>query len=367
MSAMFICEFDLTQRDTPPEWVRVAPFGHWVHPNFGPFEVTPQNAAEMVANKSLLGIDVVFDFEHQTLRNDKAPAGGWIKELAGRDDGLWARVEWTDEAREMIQARKYRYYSPVFDFDGEDPRTGKKIGAVLHSVGLTNTPLLAKDVQALAAKRGLGATQETDMDVKAIAKFIGLPEDATPEALKARLGVIGSKAVEFDKVKDRPQVACKAVLDALELGDDATEDDVTAKLVALKTPAGDGDDAAPTIVALKAQVDEMKAQLSEAHEKVVVIETERNSVKVEDLVACAIKEGKIAPSAKDSAIALATLDPVKFAKLVDCSPKLLPSQVAAPEGDDKLAVALTEEDREVADLFGTDPKEFAACKAALAQ
>lgn len=158
--------------DTAPEWVRVAPWGAWVHPRTGPFEITPENADELVRNHQVLGTDIVVDFEHQTLSGAKAPAAGWITELERRDDGVWARVKWTEEARRMVEQKHYRYLSPVLIYKAADPRTGEQIGLVLHSVALTNTPLLASDMPALvAAKQG------------APAGFVTGKPDLTPEDL----------------------------------------------------------------------------------------------------------------------------------------------------------------------------------------
>ena len=52
----------------------------------------------------------------------------------------------------MIAAKQYRYFSPVLDFGAKDSHTGERVGAALHSVALTNTPLMARDVLPLAAK-----------------------------------------------------------------------------------------------------------------------------------------------------------------------------------------------------------------------
>jgi len=126
------------QNSTPgaPEWVRVAPYGSWHHPKAGAFTIGPGNARQMVANAAR-GVDIVVDFEDQTLTGAKAPAAGWLKQLEARDDGVWARVEWTEQGRAMIEAKQYRYFSPVFAFDAKDPRTGERIATALHSVALT--------------------------------------------------------------------------------------------------------------------------------------------------------------------------------------------------------------------------------------
>ncbi len=67
---------------------------------------------------------VVIDFDHQTLRaaatGEKAPAAGWIygaQWVPGQ--GLFASVNWTRGALDLIAAREYRYISPVVGIDAE--------------------------------------------------------------------------------------------------------------------------------------------------------------------------------------------------------------------------------------------------------
>jgi len=332
--------------DTPPAWIRVAPYGHWVHPRSGPFEMTPESAQQMVANALHMGIDTVVDFEHQTLRGVKAPAAGWIKELQARDDGLWAQVDWTDEARDLIQAKQYRYYSPVFDFDGQDPKSGKRIGAVLHSIGLTNTPLLADDIQPLAAKASSTDTGETDMELKELVKLLGLPEDATEE-------VVAAKVDELEAIIDL-KLATKGVLGLLNLPEDATEEDVAAKIVALKAePEGDdGDDGG-----------EQQSEVDDLQKKVAELEGRESLREAETLVGEAIAAKRIMPSQREWAISYAQRDPADFATFVASQPVLLAAKAVAPPGGDGKP-ALTADELAVCKRLGTDPEKYAALKAA---
>jgi phage I-like protein len=42
-----------------------------------------------------------------------APARGWITALQARGDGLWGKVEWTDEGRRLIASKAYVGLSPA--------------------------------------------------------------------------------------------------------------------------------------------------------------------------------------------------------------------------------------------------------------
>jgi phage I-like protein len=77
----------------PPEWIKVLPLGQV---NLGderePFQTDLTALANVETTWRDRGIDMVIDYEHQTMMGIEAPAAGWIKELNARDDGLWARV-----------------------------------------------------------------------------------------------------------------------------------------------------------------------------------------------------------------------------------------------------------------------------------
>ena len=49
----------------------------------------------MKAQIAQRGVDLVVDYEHQTLKGVEAPAAGWVKELKLEDGNIVAVVEWT--------------------------------------------------------------------------------------------------------------------------------------------------------------------------------------------------------------------------------------------------------------------------------
>jgi phage I-like protein len=82
--------------------------------------------------------DLVIDYEHQSLSGSEAPAAGWIKDITDRGDlGLWAKVQWTERAKEYLQNREYRYLSPVVLIRKKDGRAVELLGAAL-----TNLPAI---------------------------------------------------------------------------------------------------------------------------------------------------------------------------------------------------------------------------------
>ncbi|MGR3485490.1 MAG: phage protease [Paracoccaceae bacterium] len=166
--------FESSDDTSVPDWIHVLPAGPVV-PGRDGRSWRMQDPARVAEALAMEGADIPVDVEHAGhLLGSKglaAPAVGWIKELEARDDGLWARVEWTDEGRRLVGGRGYRYVSPVFKFD----RSSTAITRIV-SVGLTNAPNLT--LTALNRADAPGPTQETP-PMKELLKALGLPEDAT--------------------------------------------------------------------------------------------------------------------------------------------------------------------------------------------
>ena len=85
----------------------------------------------------------VIDYEHQTLHKEAngqpAPAAGWIHGLRWlHGKGLYAEVELTQRARDLVAAGEYRYFSPVFEYA---KGTGDVVRVLMGA--LTNHPAIA--------------------------------------------------------------------------------------------------------------------------------------------------------------------------------------------------------------------------------
>ncbi len=119
-----------------PEYIQVLPYGS-ISSEKGDFIVDAESFRLMKEHMQHRKIDIVIDYEHQTLKDVQAPAGGWIKELLLKDDGIYAKVEWTERAKGYLRNREYRYLSPVVIVRRRDRKA-----AQLHSVALTNTPAI---------------------------------------------------------------------------------------------------------------------------------------------------------------------------------------------------------------------------------
>jgi phage I-like protein len=141
--------FTLLQDD----WVMLAPLGDHPHA-LGIQRFTPEFIANMANrfNGLLAKLGRLFSgaptFEgHHDIEPDKYPNSrsyGWIMNLEARADGLWGKMTWTPEGREMLQNGAFKFISPVF--------LGKPIGQqnsqtvfepiAFKSLALTNEPNL---------------------------------------------------------------------------------------------------------------------------------------------------------------------------------------------------------------------------------
>lgn len=127
-------------------WLKIGVSGKWEGHSNGTFELNLATFDQMVSNFEKSGVDIVCDYEHQTLYGDRAPASGWIKKipmsLKSENGELFAKIEWTDAAKAYIESKEYRYLSPVFAPNTTSQVDGTNIGWTLHSVALTNKPFL---------------------------------------------------------------------------------------------------------------------------------------------------------------------------------------------------------------------------------
>lgn len=286
-----------------PEIIQILPMGH-VKSQKGDFDVDAESFAAMKRQLAGRGVDLVVDYEHQTLSGKQAPAAGWIKELLLKDGGISARVEWTPTARQYLENREYRYLSPVISVRKSD---NKATG--LHSVALTNTPAIEGMQPIVNSLNFKGGQEHMDELFAKLAELLGLGPDATPEQVVAALttAMNDAKAMKAEneqmKVGSTEVVANKAVCEALGLTETATEADVTAKIVSLKAGQSSKFDAEAEVLKLKAQLADRVA---------------------EESVTLALKSGKLAAAQKDWAKSYALADPDGFAKFMAQAPQVVP-------------------------------------------
>ena len=251
-----------------PDRILIVPWGE-VRSASGDFIVDADGAAQAIAGFSAHGADLPVDYEHQTLGgayaspNGQAPAAGWITGLRmvepARDEtlsanavdgdgassahpapGLWADVSWTDDAKQHLAARRYRYLSPVALIRRDDRRL---IG--VHSVALTNKPAI---VGMTPVVNRAETEQPVEVDLTPLKSVLRLDDSVSSEAIVA--GAV-SRVRELER-REHERGAAQRVEDAFRSGKLAAAQRDWAYALALK----DGDEfdrwmaSAPVVVPL---------------------------------------------------------------------------------------------------------------------
>lgn len=186
--------YPLVAPDAPVTDVHVAMEGRWEGHSSGPFELTREAFAQIVANFERSANAIPLDFEHATEWAQEAPACGWVHGLEIRNDDrgkahLWARVELGEKAARYIREGAYRFSSGVFVFDARDNATGADIGVEMTSLALTNVPFILGQTPIALSRRAAQTRTQT--------RFLTRSRDmkVSKEALLAALG-----ALEMDEL-----------------------------------------------------------------------------------------------------------------------------------------------------------------------
>lgn len=147
-------------------------------------------------------------------------AAGWITDMELRAEGPYALIRYTERAREYIRADEFRYLSPEFFLDYADRSSGLSQGPTLAGAALTNDPFL-KELPRVAASdtttEVATATEEgAVMDKKKLCARLGLPENATDEQIEAKLAAMDSAAKKADEVQKTAAVQMSEVAGKVE-------------------------------------------------------------------------------------------------------------------------------------------------------
>lgn len=124
--------------------------GKWKHPVYGDLTITQDTFNQMLANfkSNVLGRPPFIRIGHDKGTAPTfgyAPAEGWVTSLKQEGDVFFAEVEPTSkEAEENIRTKRYRFSSAEYNPNGIDRENGKKVGALLSAIALTNEPFLTR-------------------------------------------------------------------------------------------------------------------------------------------------------------------------------------------------------------------------------
>lgn len=130
--------------DGTPKEMQVLMCGSWNHPVYGPIIITADDIKLFKQNFDAgLRRDIPITEGHESF--DEKPAIGWFKELIDKGEGgLWAITEWTEKGKTLLSEKAYKYFSPEFYTEYEDPETREIYKDVLVGGALTNKPYFKK-------------------------------------------------------------------------------------------------------------------------------------------------------------------------------------------------------------------------------
>lgn len=321
------------------EWYHLVPMGRFQgRDGRGPYVLDqPEDVLEAFA---AWGADLCVDYDHQSLtaaqKQGAVPASGWIKELQVREDGIWGRIDWTEAAAARLQAKEYRYLSPVFHYD---PATG----AVLRLVGagLTSNPNL--HLQAAASRQG----DAMDELLERLRYLLNLPLTSTADEISA----------ELDKLKAMIQSQQADAAAAAQMRGHlglAEGTGLAAMAQALEARLGQAPDPAQFVP--RAQYDTVAQSLAR-------LQQDQAAGQVDQVVKEAMSQGKVPPALESWARAYASRDMEGFKAFVASAPVLASAAQAAGSGAPGVATStLTPEETTVAQSLGLTHEAYLAAK-----
>lgn len=173
-------------------WLHAMAPGKYFHPEYGEMDLGLEKIqvyADSV-NNNVRGIELDIDYDHKQDVAKGREAAGWVKKAEVRNDGLWLFVEWTKTAFEKIKEKAYKYFSPEFASEWQDPK-GVVHKDVLFGGGITNRPYLKNLLPLNLSELSFGEDGEgkvnpqdnkgDEVDMKKLREALGLAETVTDE------------------------------------------------------------------------------------------------------------------------------------------------------------------------------------------
>lgn len=329
------CSFKLSEANGH---IQLFPFGRF-YPADGRTEgaggwyVDDSNGYVLADSINALDIDLMIDYEHQTLYLEKNgqgnPAAGWIKQVEYRpNEGLFAEVAWTDKAASQIKAGEYRYISPLFI-----PDSNGRVVQVLNAA-LTNRPALHNLAEAFALSHTFNQQKQGQPMLKLLQQLFDAP-NATEAEMTEKLTALSA-------AKGDTKVALSAVYDELKTQ--------TAQAVALSAQVANPD---PTKFVALSQMQAVQTELN-------TLKAQHAKEKADSLITQALSDGRLLPAQKAWAENLAQTN---FVALSDYLATVTPNAalsggMQAKDAPTDNVVALSAEELAAAKMLGMSEAEF---------
>jgi phage I-like protein len=203
-----LSSLQLADGEATKTWIQAMPLGRYDHPVYGEINITPDIVTQFAenVNNEVRGQKLDIDYDHKAYGGE---AAGWVEKAEARHDGLWLFVDWTKKAYELIKEKAYRYFSPEYNDEWKHPKDEKTYKNVLFGGAITNRPFLKDILPINMSELFTGATPPAPpaptppdpskgghrMDPKVLRATLGLAEDATDEQVTAKLTELAARPV----------------------------------------------------------------------------------------------------------------------------------------------------------------------------
>lgn len=331
MDTIFSTLMTLQPSGQTPEWIQLVPAGEFSGcDGRGPF-VADVQAILQAAQGHKLPVDINHAIDRNSSKGLDTPAVGWIVELQSRPDGIWGRVEWTNRGKELLADRAYGFISPVLlsKMNGEPRRV-----LAIARASLCNDPGLPQLKSLHTRQNG-----ETAMD-KQIRAALGLPEDATPQAVIEAVNTAHTAQAAYAELMTKLRKAA------------GVDDSVDADTIITTLHSRSQDD--PEKTSLEKTVSDLQSQL-------MSVQNERAREKAEGVIGKAIDEFRIVPALRDHFIARHMKEPEMVEKEIAAMPSLMTAGLKGYQPAENKD-GLTADEKHICELMAVDPAKYAETK-----
>lgn len=166
---------------------------------------------------------VPIDIEHSTLRAplDKSRGAiGWGTglELDEEEGVLWAVSSWnTEDDADLIRKKRFRFTSPVLQFNHKDFESGADVGTRLHSIAVTNQPISPRARPMMAASEFL----HKEPPMKLVKITLADTEYEVPEAVAEAISAKPAEDTETAEKLTAAEAKVTELTEALALAEKA--------------------------------------------------------------------------------------------------------------------------------------------------
>jgi phage I-like protein len=301
--------------------------------NHRKFVLTRADLETCAAQIRAQGDKLPLDYDHSYVENGNTVASGWFvgeaqvlaagesrpNGTAATEDELWALVEWTPQAADDIRAKRYRFISAEFRF-GEVVKGVAKTVKEFVAATLTNRPFFGR-MEAVTLSR-------IDTDAAGLTQFLNDPPEASATDAEwrawAEQQVSTAKAAESaytgrEATTEGAEMDTTVLAKSLGLADDATEEQITAKLAEVSEKASEAEALTAKVAELENGAD--KSELETLREELKTERTKRLEGERDTILTSAISEGRMLPAEKEPLVEAFGENVEGLKKVLDARPK----------------------------------------------